>query len=442
MSIIELPYKFDARDYQSEVFRKIFVEHYKHIFWFVHRRAGKTKTCINLLTGRGLERVGLHLYMFPQTNQAKRVIWRGMDGQGMRFLDHVPPELVAKKNNIDMSIELINGSILQLGGSNNFDAWMGTNPVTVIYDEFPLHNPLSREYLNPILLENGGLEVLLGTPRGKNHAYQVYQYALQDPSFWVNILTVDDTKKANGSPIITPEMIEQERRRGVQDEIIRQEYYCDFNVGILGAYYTKEMDAMEREGRILDFEIKKGSPVYTSWDLGVSDPTCITFFQKNGNFIDIIYYLEKTDEGPQYFKKQLDDLALRLGIQYRYHWAPHDIMKREWGSSARSSLALAREAGIHFLRVPDVGVDNGIQAVRALLPSVRIHKQNCRQLIDALREYRRLYDDENRVYKSVPFHNWASHPADSIRYMAVAWWENFSQGGMNQVRKYESGFAA
>lgn len=440
MSIIELPYKFAARTYQSEVFRKIFIEKYLHIFWLVHRRAGKTKTAINMLTARGMQRVGLHLYMFPQTNQAKRVIWRGIDGQGMRFLDHIPAELIAKRNNIDMSVELINGSILQLGGSNNFDAWMGTNPVSIIYDEFPLHNPLAREYLNPILLENGGVEILLGTPRGKNHAWQVYQYAINDPSFWVNILTVDQTSKEDGSRIITEEMIEAERRRGVQEEIIRQEYYCDFNVGILGAYFTKEMDKMDLDGRILDFDIKKSSPVYTSWDLGVSDPTCITFFQRNGDFVDIIYYLEKTDEGPQYFKKQLDELSQRFGITYKYHWAPHDIMKREWGSSARSSLALARDAGIHFLRVPDVGIDNGIQAVRALLPTVRIHKSNCRQLVDALREYRREYDDENRVFKSKPFHNWASHPADSVRYMSVAWWENFSRPEMNEVRTYKSGF--
>jgi len=442
MSIIELPYKFDARDYQSELLRKIFIEKYKHIFWLVHRRAGKTKVAVNILLGRAMERVGLHLFMFPQSNQAKRVVWRGIDGQGMPFLDHFPKELIAKKNNIDMSIEFINGSIIQIGGSNNYDAWMGTNPVTLISDEFPLHHPMAREYFSPILLENGGVEILLGTPRGKNHAYQVYLHALQDPTFWVNILSIEDTKKADGSRIITDEMIDQERRRGVMEEIIRQEYYCDFNVGIIGAYYTKEMDLMERDGRIADFKIDPLSPVYTAWDLGVSDPTCIVLFQKKGAHIDVIYYIEKTDEGPEYFKRVLDDLSLKFGIQYRYHWAPHDIMKREWGSSARSSLSLAREAGINFLRVPDVGVDNGIQAVRAILPQVRIHKTNCSLLIDCLREYRREWDEERRVYQPKPFHNWASHGADAFRYMAVSWWDNFSQAGMNGVMKYENGFAA
>lgn len=441
MSIIQIPKSYKYRDYQSEVTRKIFLENYNHVYWLVHRRAGKTNTAFDIALAAALSRVGTVLYLFPQTNQARRVIWRGIDGSGMRFIDHIPKELIkGKPNGTDMSIELINGSIIQLGGSNNYDALMGTNPIFIIYDEYPLHNPMAREYLNPILLENGGKELLLGTPRGKNHAYLTYQHAINDPDFFVKVLTVEDTKKNDGSPIITLDMIEKERRRGVAEEIIRQEYYCDFNVGILGAYFTKEIDQMELEGRIFDMPINRSSPVYTSWDLGVNDPTCITFFQFNGEFIDIIYYIEKTDEGVEYFKKQLDDVALKLGIQYRYHWAPHDIMKREWGSSARSAMSLAHSAGIHFLRVPDVGVDNGIMAIRTILPKVRIHKTNCYYLVDALREYRRLYDEENRVYKPTPFHNWASHPADSVRYMAVAWMDNFSKAESNQIRKLQFNF--
>jgi hypothetical protein len=440
-TVVKLPHQFKARAYQSELLRAIFIEKYKNIYWIVHRRAGKTKTAVNILSMFSTLDIGSYYYLLPQRNQAKRVIWKGMDGAGMRFMDHFPNTIINKINNTDMSIEVKNGSIIYLLGSNNYDALMGTNPKLIIYDEYALQNPMARQYLSPILTENKGVEILLGTPRGRNHGHQAYINAIDNPNWFVRKLTVDDTKKEDGSPVITLEDIEKERRNGLSDEMIRQEFYCDFSVGNIGAYFTEEMDRAEYEGRLKPFEINNRLPVFTSWDLGVSDPTCITFFQQDGPYINIIYYLEKTDKVVDYYARQLQEIANRFGLRYKYHFAPHDISKREWGSSARSSLSLAHEAGIHFLRVPDVGVDNGIQALRAIFPQLRIHGSYCLPLIDALRDYRREWDEENRVFKSSPFHNWASHPVDSVRYLAVVWRDSFTRPDMNQPRKYQSAFS-
>jgi len=317
---------------------------------------------------------------------------------------------------------------------------MRTNPIGIVLSEFASHSPLAFHYLSPILVENGGFLIAQSTPRGKNHAYHLYLNALNDPSWFVRKHTIKDTKKLDGTPVITEAQIDIERKKGMSEEIIRQEWYLDFNVGVQGAYFTAEIEQAEYEGRLNPFEINNRLPVFTSWDLGVSDPTCIIFFQQEGDYINIVYFIEKTDKGVDYFKHQLDEVAQRFGFRYKHHFAPHDISKREWGSSARSSLSLAHEVGIHFLRVPDVGIDNGIQAVRALFPSIRIHGSYCQTLIDALREYRREYDEENKVFKSKPLHNWCSHPADALRYLAVVWRQEFTRPDLSQPVKYQSGF--
>lgn len=436
---LNLPYGFMAREYQTPLFRAIFYDNYRHLYAVIHRRAGKDLSCLNIVIACAVRRVGTYLYLLPQTNQARRVIWKGMTQDGRRFIDYVPKEIIRKENGTEMSIELLNGSIIIFGGSNNYNAYMGTNPVMIVYSEYPLHNPNVRGYMSPILRENKGIEIMQGTPRGKNHAYHLYRLAAQNEEWYTTTLDVTQTKRHDGSPVITQEDIEQERRLGVSEELIRQEYYCDWNVGIQGAYFTKEMDDCELQGRIFIFDVKIYGLVHTFWDIGVNDPTCITFATPNklGGF-DCIYYHESTDKGIDYYSKLLRDLKQQFGWQYGYHFAPHDIQVREWGSGARSRMSLANEYGIHFIRVPNLTKDDQIMSLRAILPKLRFHKQYCAHLVDACKEYRREFDEENRVYKPKPFHNWCSHPVDSLMYGAVAWRENFIKPEYSQQTKYNT----
>lgn len=382
------------------------------------------------------QRVGVYLYLFPQHNQARKVIWKGIDGSGKRFLDYVPQEIIKKTNSTEMSIELLNGSIIQLGGSNNYNSLMGSNPVGIVYSEHSLHNPLSRQYLNPILVENGGWEIVQGTPRGKNHSYHLYQHALNEPSWFVRKWTVEDTKKHDGTPVITKEMVESERRMGVSDELIRQEYYCDFNVGVQGAYFTQELDMVEYQKRYCDFNVRPGLPTFTVWDIGVRDSTAIIWFQMSDGFVSIIDYHEETDKGVDHYARILEEKRQKYGFKYTNHFGPHDLRKREWGASARSTLAQARDWGIHFLIVPEISILDGIQAARSIFKDIRIHTR-CHKLFDALREYRREYDEENRVFKDKPLHSWASHAADAFRYMAVVWHDQFNRPDQAAPRRYE-----
>jgi phage terminase large subunit len=438
--LITLPHKFIPRDYQRDLMKAVFVDKYKHVYWIVHRRAGKTKTAINVLTTAALQEPALYVYLMPQTNQARKVIWKGRGSDGVRFLDHIPSQLISKVNNSDMSVELINGSIIQFVGSNNYDSLMGINSRLIMYDEYPLQNPMAYELLSPILLESGGCEILFGTPRGHNHGYETYQMAINNPAWYVKKLSIDDTRRTDGTPIITLDQIEQERLSGKSEEIIQQEYWCSFDIGNEGAYYTKEIAFAEYENRILDFNINPNLPVHTSWDIGVGDATSICFFQQNGIYLDYIGYIEGNNKGLQDYYKEMHDFKARHGIKkWGYHFAPHDIRNREWANSARSRLQVAADLGLHFLIVPDLAIQDRIDAGRAFMREVRFHKTFCKQLIRCLREAMREYDEIRKVFDDKPLHNWALHGFDSYTYGAVAWRHQFSRPDLNQIRKYEMG---
>lgn len=438
-TVINYP-TFKPRHYQQELLDAFFIHKKKRFFYLCHRRAGKDMTCWNLMWGAALQRVGTYLYLLPLHNQARRVIFKGITGDGKTFLNMIPKRLIHKINNTNMSIELINGSIIQLSGGKNFDNLMGTNPVGIVLSEFALHSPLILPYLSPILVENGGWLICQTTPRGKNHAFKTFQAALHDDSWMVRKWSIEDTKKLDGAPVITSEQIEAERRSGVPDELIRQEWFLSFDVGNVGAYYTQELDDAEYDGRICNWEIDRDLPVYTFWDLGISDATAIWFLQPDGFDLKLVYYYESTGKGFYHYACILDDLRRTYGFRYKYHYAPHDAKQRQWGNNPRSTLQLASDCGINFLLVPNVGVEEGIQAVKAIFPQLWFHAKNCEQGIEALRQYHREWDEENRCFKKKPFHDWSSHCADSARYLAITWRESFQRSDLNAPAKYYSGF--
>lgn len=400
----------------------------------MHRRGGKDKTCINICAAASCERVGTYLYLFPQHNQARRVIWNGIDGNGMRFIDHFPKELIKKVNNTDMAITVRNGSVFQLAGSDNFNALMGTNPVGIVSSEFPLHHPMARQLLSPILAENGGWEILQGTPRGRNHAHDVYEKVRYEKDWFVKTLTVEDTFKNDGTRVISADDIDAERRSGMSEELIQQEFYCSWSVGNVGAFYTQEIECAEREDRIGLFPIAR-TPCWVFIDIGILDATSIWVVQPSGQYLDLVYYYENTGQGLEHYVDILGSIKQELGIQYEAYYAPHDIRTRDW-VSARSRIQVARELGIPFQVVPNVPIEDGIQAVKSLFPKLRFHVQHTKVGISMLREYRREYDEVLRTFKSKPRHDFSSHAADSFRYFCVTWRDLFGDRESKMPRRY------
>ena len=405
--------------HQARMFRAMVED--KNVCAVIHRRAGKDIFSLQAWLLRGLRRIGTHVYLFPLHKQARSVIWQGLDFDGRPFMRAIPDCLIAKKNEARMEIDLFNGSKLVLAGSNNYDGLMGSNPVTIIYSEFSLHNPLARQYLNPIIVQNKGKEILQYTPRGMNHGHEVYMQVRDLPDYHVEHLSVEQTFKHDGvTPIISKEDIKRAKDLGMSDELIRQEFYVDFEVGNLGSYYTREMSDMDREGRLCMLQPDPRLNLHTVWDLGGTDATAGILFQVTGRFIHILALIHDTGLGLKHYLNEADKMRQSWGLQWGYHFMPHDVDQKHQGwEHTESRLMQARKHGWLLQRVPKVNVEDGIEAARYMFPRVRINKLYCGQLIRALREYQREYDEAKACFKKTPLENWAIHIADAFRYLAV-----------------------
>ena len=224
MNKVTLPYYFTPRFYQLP-FLEAFDSGILRFVLCWHRRSGKDKTVVSQIPKKMFERVGLYLYFLPTYTQANKVIWKGADKSGFRFLSHIPKEIIkGEPNETEMRVELVNGSIIQFVGADNIDRIVGTNPVGVVFSEFSLMKPNVWDLIRPILAENTGWAIFIFTPRGMNHAWNLLQQAMNNPKWFVQILTVDDTQA------ISKEAIEEERLTMPQD-LFEQEYYCKFIEG-------------------------------------------------------------------------------------------------------------------------------------------------------------------------------------------------------------------
>lgn len=400
----------------------------------IHRRGGKDINCMDIWTGRGLKRKGTHVYLFPLHKQARSVIWQGMDFDGRPFMDSIPNAIVDKRNEARMEIDLFNGSKLILAGSNNYDGLMGTNPVSIIYSEFSLHNPLARQYLNPIIVQNKGREILQFTPRGMNHAYEAFNQIKDLPDYHVEHLSVEQTFKHDGTRIITEEDIKRARAMGMSEEMIRQEFYVDFEVGNLGAYFTRELGDMRREGRICLLKPDPSLPLHSVWDLGGTDATAGLLFQVVGKYIHVLYLLHDTGLGLKHYLDEANRIKQSFRCEWGHHFMPHDVHQKQQGwEHCESRLMQARKHGWILQMVPKVSFEDGIEALRYLLPRVRLDKLNCAQGVRALSEYQREYDEIKARFDPKPLDNWAVHIADAFRYLAVQYKRLYDVPGVTQT---------
>jgi phage terminase large subunit len=401
--------KFLARPYQSPIIDAIENRGFKRVLAILPRRAGKDLTAFNLCIRECVRKPCVIYYIFPTYSQAKKVIWDSVTNSGDRILDYVPDALVDSMNSQEMKIRFKNGSLLQLVGSDNYDSLMGTNPQGVVFSEYALQDPRAYQYIRPILTANFGWAVFISTPRGKNHLWELYQIALTNPAWFTLKLTIDDTKH------IPLSEIDKERSEGIMSEdLIQQEYYTSFTMGVEGAYYSRYIDKMKIEGRIGRVPWDSGHKVHTAWDLGVSDSTAIILFQVIGQGINIIDCYENNKEGLEHYIKWLESKP----YQYGKHIAPHDIEVKEFGTGM-TRLEKARQLGIKFTVAPKLYISDGIEAVRTVLSRIWIDDAYCVKLIKALENYRQEFDVKAKVYKNNPLHDWTSHFCDSLRYLCT-----------------------
>ena len=370
-----------------------------------HRRAGKTVACVNDLIRAALtegKQDARYAYIAPQFNQAKDVAWMYLK----RFCGVIPG---AEFNESELRVDLPNGARIRLYGADNPDRLRGIYLDGVVLDEYADMRPsVWGEIVRPLLTDRQGWAVFIGTPKGRNAFWSVWDQAAANDRWFrlmlraseTGILPADELADAQGD--MTPEQY-------------AQEFECSFEAAILGAYYARELRELESSGRICPVPVERSALVHVAWDLGVGDSTALVFCQVIGREWRIVDYYEANGVGLDHYVQVLNGKGYTYGDQI----LPHDVGVRELGTG-RSRLEVLDSLGVRNVKVlPATSVDDGINAVRMTLPKCWFDSTRCRDLLEALRQYRTEYDDRLKRFKPRPLHDWTSHAADAFRYLCV-----------------------
>lgn len=434
---IELPHLFKFREYQLALFQKYFKEKIRFFYLLFHRRAGKDLLCFNFTIAAAIVRPGVYIYTLPQAAQARKVIWRGMTKDGIKFLDFIPPELVEKINESERLITLINGSIIYVAHSNNIDALIGSNPVGVVLSEYSLQKNPVLDFLKPIFDENGGWCIVQGTPRGVlHHSYDLWKSVQSKKDWFCQTVTIDDSKDKDGRPIITQNDIRITREMGVPESIIRQEYYCDFTSHNHGAVYGLQLAELVNQKRYCEFAVDNRHPVMTAWDIGTSDATAIWFFQYIAGKYFFVDYLEERFQEVQYFLDRLDEYRIKHRINYGFHFVPHDMTNRSF-SSTKTAMQQCAQRGYIMHQVFKHKTQDGIFYTRKELSRCFFSSNNCSHGFKLLQHYEYAYNELTKAFSDKPKHDKTSHCADALRYGLWGFNEHYLNGG-SSVHIYRS----
>lgn len=423
MREIVLPNNWNPRDYQLPAWRAL-EGGVKRALLLWHRRAGKDDVCLHWAATQAMQRIGNYWHMLPEYAQARKSVWEAVNPRtGKRRIDEAFPDAICEtKRSQDMFIRFRNGSTWQLVGSDTYNSLVGSPPIGVTASEWALADPSAWAYLRPILLENGGWAVFITTVRGKNHVWRMHEAHKGDPDWFVQVLSAAQTGTMSAQAL-EKERLEYQAEYGAEDgdALFAQEYMCDWEAAIVGSYYGKMMRDAEGAGRVTSVPYDPQALVHTAWDLGLSDQTAIWFFQIVGQEIHVIDYLASSGQPLAWYAGEL----LKKPYAYGDHTLPHDAEAKELQTNRSRTDTLRGLLGNTSVRVltgkgaERVLVADGINAARTILPRCWFDKIKCAQGIEALKAYRREWDDQRKTFHDRPVHDWASHGADAFRYLAL-----------------------
>ena len=422
--ILTIPAAFTPRWYQEELFYALDGEEGKpetkkrRVLLRWHRRSGKDLACFCYMIKEAWRQVGTYYYFFPTYSQGRKALWERIDrGTGKRIIDQIPAQCIERQPNLEMLLELKNGSIIRIVGGDNMDSIVGTDPIGIVISEWSLCDPAVWSAMSPVLAENGGWCIFNGTPRGRNHMYKMEMSFTKSPRWYMSVLDC----KQSGLEEKLKDAIEEDRLiEG--DDFVDQEYYVKYSAGVRGAIFMTGIENARKDGRIGTFIYDPNYPVDTFWDLGKNDMTAIWFRQSIGNTIVWIDYYESNNK----VMKEYVEILYSKGYNYRTHYLPHDGGNENVVVEHTPQTAL--QAGLRnsnlkedvvvtkkFLRKID-----GINVARSRMPRMFWNEGTCLEGIEKLELYHFRWDSKRSVFIKEPVHNEASHCADAFMTEASA----------------------
>ena len=403
---IQIPYT--PRKHQAYIHQEL--DKHRYAVLCCHRRFGKTVMVLNHLIRSALQNKNHNprlAYIAPTYKQAKSIAW-----DYLKFYTKNIPG--TKWNESELRCDLINGARITLLSSENFDSIRGIYLDICAIDEVAqVSQGLIDEVIVPALSDRKGKLFLIGTPKGMNNIfYDYYQKAQADPKWFLfkakasetNI--VDEEELGNALTVMGKAKYDQE-------------FECSFIGNIEGSIYGDIVQELDDNGKIGAVPYDPSLPVNTAWDIGYNDSTSIIFFQLLNHQINIIETYEDDNEALPHYIKFLQD----KDYIYDTHYGPHDLDVTEF-SNGKTRREVASALGVRFRIAPRILLEDGIHAVKMLLPRCKIDSDNCADLLIALRHYHRKFNDKERIFKSKPVHDFSSHMCDALRCLATGLDEN------------------
>jgi phage terminase large subunit len=267
--------------------------------------------------------------------------------------------------------------------------------------------------LLPMLADRKGHLLALGTPAGRvNLFFEMLEMARErvnagDPAWSWAVVPNSQTGLVSAAEL-------ELQARLMTPEEFQQEWECSFNAAVRGAFYARELERLEQEGRVLPLVRERTHEVHAALDLGYSDAMVAIFSQTVGQQERL---LKAQAWRHTSIPEMLDDWE-KLAWPVARVILPHDAKVRELGSGmTRREIFEAR--GYEVVIAPNQGIHEGINAVREMLPYVWMDAEGCAMLREAIAAYRSDYDELKRVHHTKPLHDWSSHWADALRYLAL-----------------------
>ena len=397
MPEIVIPYK--PRKLQKFLHEKI--DKSRFSVCVLHRRAGKTVCMINHMIRAALTNPlpsPRYAFISPTFKQGKATAWDYIK----QFAGKIPG---TRFNESELRCDLPNGSRITILGAENDQSLRGIFLDGCVFDETQSIKPtIFPEVIRPALADRKGWCVFIGTPKGRNYFYDLYQEA-KDKKDWYACLF-----KASETGILDQEELDAAKSI-MSEDLYEQEFECSFQAAITGSYYGALIEKLEAQNRISEDLYDDSLDIETWWDLGLNDSTSIWFAQRYKGEIRLIDYYENAGVGLDHYAQILD----QRGYEYSKHIFPHDVKVRELGNYGKSRLESLLELGIVGEVAPKLSIEDGIEAVRKALPNCWFDKNKCQQGIEHLKAYQKKWDDKNQCFRNKPMHNFASHTADAFR---------------------------
>lgn len=374
-----------------------------------HRRAGKTVASVNDLIAKAAYNVRenpRYGYIAPLYNQAKQIAWQ--------YLKDYTKPFNPKISESGLFVELPhNGARITLYGADNPDAFRGLYFDGIVLDEYGNMRPSTwSEVLLPTLVDRRGWAVFMGTPNGPNHFRDLYEQRRDDKGWFVAIWPYQKTG-------VIPEDDIQQIKDLTTEEEFAQEFECSFSASTRGAYYSKEIANAEVSGRInANLRIDGALPLDFALDLGYRDDTAGWAWQEHYDGYSMHMSFADNTKPISHYIHIINAICSEKGVPRGKIWLPHDARAKTL-QTGRSIVEQFVDHGIMPEIVPSLSLSDGIAATRLIFPDIHFHEEGCRDGLRALRSYHREFDEDRKVYKDTPVHDWSSHFADALRYFGI-----------------------